>query len=119
MGCTTRDKQAEIIWKERNIPKAVHLQVVDSLVINQPFNLLSWSINGNSVCFVTSGMQDGFLSVYSYPECMKRFDFGKIGQGPDEFITLNAGEARNNRLLLYELWGVRHFCLTQIKTRSV
>ena len=34
VGCTTRDKQAEIIWKERNIPKAVHLQVVDSLVIN-------------------------------------------------------------------------------------
>lgn len=105
VGCTTKEEQVKTVWKERVIPESTSLQEVDSLVIRQPFDLLTWSINGNSIYFVSSGMQDNFLSVYRYPECVKRFDFGRVGQGPDEFITLNAGEARNNRLLLYDIMG--------------
>ena len=105
VGCTTSNEQIKMVWKERNIPEMTPLQESDSLVIPQTFNLLTWSINGNSIYFVSSGMQDNFLSVYRYPECVKRFDFGRIGQGADEFITLNAGEARNNRLLLFDIMG--------------
>lgn len=105
VGCTTSNEQIKMVWKERNIPEMTPLQESDSLVIPQTFNLLTWSINGSSIYFVSSGIQDNFLSVYRYPECVKRFDFGRIGQGPDEFITLNAGEARNNRLLLYDIMG--------------
>lgn len=94
-----------MVEKEKNLPTPIKVQTYDSLIIQQPFKLLTWSINQNSIYFVSAGMEDNFLSAYSYPESKKRFDFGKIGQGPDEFITLNAGEAQNNNLLLYDIMG--------------
>ena len=50
-------------------------------------------------------MTDRFLSLYEYPGNKKLFECGKIGQGPGEFITLNAGEATDGNILLYDIMG--------------
>ena len=104
-GCTSQEKTTDIKWKERNLPEATLVYAYDSLKIDQTFHLISWNIKDNRICFVTSGMTDRFLSLYEYPGNKKLFECGKIGQGPGEFITLNAGEATDGNILLYDIMG--------------
>lgn len=101
-GCTTKEQQNKGVLKEKTFSEAKELQISDSVEIEETFNLLSWKITANNICFVTSGLTDDFVSVYSYPTCEKQYDYGKIGQGPNEFITLNCGDAKED-MLLYDI----------------
>lgn len=106
LGCTSSGKHKEAFLKERNFAVSRDLLVSDSMKLEDTFDLLAWTIGRDAVAFVTYGLTEGFLSVYSYPACQKLYDDGKIGQGPDEFITLNAGNTSNNGfLILYDIMG--------------
>lgn len=105
VACTTKYKPKEGQLRERDFDKSVNLLVSDSMKIAETFDLQAWTIGANSVAFVTYGQTEGFVSVYSYPACQKLYDSGRIGQGPGEFITLNAGYAEKGTLLLYDIMG--------------
>lgn len=90
---------------KNDLPEAIPISACDSLKIDQTFHLITWSIKDNRICFATSGINDHFLSLYEYPGSKKLFECGKIGQGPDEFITLNAGQATDGNILLYDIMG--------------
>ena len=49
-----------------------------------------------------------FCHSMNIREVKKLFECGKIGQGPDEFITLNAGQATDGNILLYDIMDARH-----------
>lgn len=105
-GCANKEKPEGTLVKERNFGEPTELSVLDSMNINETFDLWeSWTINANSIGFSSYGINDGFLSVYSYPDCQKLYSWGKIGQGPDEFITLNSCRAENGTIVLYDIMG--------------
>ena len=109
-ACNTAHQTSSLCYKERTYPAAVSLDARDSLIIPQPFDLLTWSIHQHTVFFVTAGVEENFLAAYRYPEGEKRFEYGRIGQGPDEFLTLNVGKGQADCLLLYDIMG-RKACL--------
>lgn len=104
-SCTKQKQHESFCVKERSFDEARALNVSDSIEIEDMFDLLSWKISSNRICFVTGAVPNNFLSVYSYPVCRKLFDYGKIGQGPYEFITLNCGDAVAENMLLYDIMG--------------
>ena len=119
LGCTSTGKRNEALLKERNFAVSRDVLVSDSMKIEDTFDLLAWTIGKDAVAFVTYGLTEGFLSVYSYPACQKLYDDGKIGQGPDEFITLNAGNTSNKgSLILYDIMG-RKLQQLAVRTDSV
>lgn len=104
-ACTMQKTQDSFRMKERSFNQIIELPALDSTEIQETFQLGTWKINSEYICFVTYGLTEGFLSVYSYPACEKLYDYGKIGQGPNEFITLMCGEANSEDMLLYDIMG--------------
>lgn len=104
-GCTKQKQHEDFFNKEKVFIKTQELGISDSIEIKETFDMLSWKINANNLCFVTYGVTTDFLSVYSYPACKKLYGYGEIGQGPNEFITLNSGDAMAEDMLLYDIMG--------------
>lgn len=104
-SCTQQKQHERFCVKEGSFDETKVLNVSDSIEMEDMFDLLSWKISSNRICFVTGGLSNNFLSVYSYPVCEKLFDYGEIGQGPYEFITLNSGDAVAENMLLYDIMG--------------
>lgn len=104
-GCTNRERYGADLLREKKFEKSTELPVFDSIKIEGTFDLIAWTIGINNVSFVSYGVTEGFVSVYSYPVCRKLYDGGRIGQGPGEFVTLNCGSTGNGSLLLYDIMG--------------
>lgn len=108
-GCSSSKHDKPLAEKERNLPsEAVSIEPTDSIEINEVFDLWTWTIQEKSVCFASSGDGDDtghLIFMYNYPDAEKMYETGKIGQGPGEFITMNAGQAQNDDLLLYDIMG--------------
>lgn len=105
LGCTKQKQHEDFFNKERTFTEFQEMEISDSIEIAETFDILSWKINANNLCFVTYGVTNNFLSVYSYPSCRKLYGYGKIGQGSNEFITLNCGDAIAKDILLYDIMG--------------
>lgn len=111
-GCTTKGQYVGFQQKERNFDTVIELQVLDSMKIEDAFSLQGWKINANNISFITYKVTDNFLSVYSYPNCRKLYGYGKIGQGPDEFVSAFSGDAVSEDVLLYDLMSRKLVQLT-------
>ena len=95
-----------IPMKERNLSADfTNLQLYDSILIDDIFNLWAWKILDSKVCFETldGNGNENILYVYSYPDGEKMQQLGKRGQGPDEYIAVNPGDALGDDVMMYDI----------------
>jgi hypothetical protein len=63
--------------------------------------------SGNRLTIVDAAHEDTTLNVYSYPEGKLLDQRFSVGQGPDQFITVNTGQAKaKDEVLIYDM--MRH-----------
>ena len=106
-GCSQSGRQKEGAAEKRSFATEKKIQPMDTLKAEAVFRLLTWKIAGERVAFVTGGTPESFVQVFSYPAGEKLFSGGKTGQGPNEFITKNAGSAKGEELMLYDIMNRR------------
>lgn len=104
-ACGNPSPTASIEIKERVFPTCEYMEIKDSFQIPQVLKLVCWELKDSTVSFVSMDEMDDFVVTYSLPSCRKKMSGGHIGQGPGEFVTVNAGQAMNRNLLLYDIMG--------------
>lgn len=80
------------------------VSLVDSVIIHDVFDLYNWNLSSNRLVIHKGNAMDSIIAVYSWPDAKELYSEFKIGQGPDEFIVINPGDAfRENQVLSYDM----------------
>lgn len=98
------DSDVIIIDAFQSFENDLELNSVDSVFIPEIIELAGWKITNDKVIFMSYGLHENFIRVYSYPEFHLLYSGGRKGQGPDEFVTINWGDAKQkNEFIIYDI----------------
>jgi hypothetical protein len=83
----------------------ISLTCQDSTILQNISDVWRWKCDNKRLyTFCLKNLDKHFLSVYSYPDFKLLYEYGTIGQGPDDFITVNWGNTyAENGILLYDI----------------
>jgi hypothetical protein len=103
-GCAGRGNDTLKIIQKPDLTE-INLTCSDSIILPNVSNIWHWKFDNNRLyTFSAQDPNEHFLSVYSYPGFELLYKYGTIGQGPDEFITVNWANTYNeNELVLYDI----------------
>ena len=77
--------------------------VADSVVIAEQFKTYNWKVGDGRLAVQDMSNKD-ILKVYSWPGGERIMSGVNLGQGPDEFVAVNGGDAADDRhFLLYDI----------------
>lgn len=77
--------------------------VADSVVIAEQFKTYNWKVGDGRLAVQDMSNKD-ILKVYSWPGGERIMSGVNLGQGPDEFVVINGGDAADDRhFLLYDI----------------
>jgi hypothetical protein len=104
-SCTnSNENQNDEVLTDKTFQSEVSLSASDSLQINQIFRLYDLKATNNQLTIVDAAHEDTTLNVYSYPEGKLLHRSFSVGQGPNQFITVNTGQAKaNDEVLIYDM----------------
>lgn len=88
----------------------VSLSASDSIQINNVFEIAGNKIVDNSICIMDRSRNNPILNIYSCEDGHKIQSGLKYGNGPDEFIAFNYGDAcKSNHIAGYDIMRKRLF----------
>lgn len=104
-GCNGNKKSlVPIISSIQTFEDELILNSVDSFFIPEILDLAGWQIENDKIIFLSYGIHENFIRIYSYPDCHFLYSSGKKGQGPNEFITINWGKTvQRNEFVIYDI----------------
>lgn len=77
--------------------------VADSVVIAEQFKTYNWKVGDGRLAVQDMSNKD-ILKVYSWPGGERIMSGVNLGQGPDEFVVINGGDAaKTSQMLLYDM----------------
>jgi hypothetical protein len=104
-SCTnSNENQKDEVLTDKTFQSEESLATVDSLQIDQVFRLYDLRASNNQLTIVDAAHEDTTLNVYSYPEGKLLHRSFSVGQGPNQFITVNTGQAQGkDEVLIYDM----------------
>jgi hypothetical protein len=111
IACTHKDEQTEDgILTDKTFQAEVNLVASDSIILNQVFFLYEYRINNGKMTVVDGAPEDTTITIYSYPDGTRLHGRYSYGEGPDQFIVVNGGEAKDiNNVLIYDMMKHKMF----------
>jgi hypothetical protein len=92
----------------KQIPKPVFEKSIslspDSVAIDVAVGISGWKLAGDQIVILSVQDREHFLYTFSVPDFKLLYEYGKYGQGPDEFIAVNwLDMTKENQLGLYDI----------------
>lgn len=108
-SCANDKDKENAVLTDKTFEEEIPLTLSDSISIDQTFRLFEMTVSNHLLTVVDGAAEDTTLTVYTYPEgtlVQRRFS---VGQGPDQFIVVNTGEAKDkDNVLIYDM--MKHKC---------
>jgi hypothetical protein len=110
-SCTHKNGQTEDeILTDKTFQAEVNLVASDSFCLDQVFRLYEFRISNGQMTVVDGAQEDTTINVFSYPDGAKLHGRYSYGEGPDQFIVVNSGEAKDiNNVLIYDMMKHKMF----------
>ncbi|MDR1582925.1 MAG: hypothetical protein LBS55_06650 [Prevotellaceae bacterium] len=104
VGCSGGDNNIFKIIEKPDLAE-INLTCHDSIILPNVSNVWYWKFDNNRLYTFSAQNPDvHFLSIYSCPDFKLLYKYGTIGQGSDEFITVNWANTYNkNEIVLYDI----------------
>lgn len=104
ISCNNSKTSKETNQCDKKFENKMSLFAVDSIMVNQVFDMATWNVNDNGLAVVNNEFSDSIVSLFSLLDgelIKKRYMFGN---GPEEFVVINPGSAKDsNSILVYDM----------------